>query len=119
MQDGVNSSPSEYGRSEEVSQPRIPGGKNDPSPSSSEQRIPTNTSAYLSGLSELAGRSFTSAQEAVEAILRLVVDQLGLRSSFLTRISHEECRNEVLAAHNLTGGSNVQEGVLLELPQTF
>lgn len=119
MQGGINSSPSEYGRSEVGSHPRNPGDKNDPSLSSSEQRIPTNTSAYLSGLSELAGRSFASAQEAVEAILRLVVDQLGLRSSFLTHISHEEGRNEVLAAHNLTGGSNVQEGALLELPQTF
>ncbi len=74
---------------------------------------------YLSGLSGLAGRSFASTQVAVEAILQLVTEQLGLRSSFLTRITREAGRNEVLAAHNSAGGSDVQEGALLELLQTF
>jgi hypothetical protein len=119
MQDGVNSFPREYGRSKEAFHTPTPGGNNDASPSSSEQHIPTKTTAYLSGLSELAGRSFASTQEAVEAILRLVVDQLGLRSSFLTRISREERNNEVLVAYNLADGSDVQSGVLLELAQTF
>ena len=119
MQDGVDSSPSEHGRSEEVSHTRTPGGEYDASAPSSEQRAPTNTNAYLSGLSELAGRSFASTQEAVEAILRLIVNQLGLRSSFLTHISREECQKEILVAHNLVDGSDIQSGVSLELPQTF
>lgn len=88
-------------------------------PSSSDKDTRPGTNAYLSGLSKLAGRSFASTQEAVEAILQLIVDQIGLRSSFLTHITREECQNEVLVAHNSAGGSEVQEGVLLELPQTF
>jgi hypothetical protein len=119
MQDGVDSSPSEYGRSKEVSHTRTPGGENDASASSSEQRAPTNATAYLSGLSELAGHSFASTQEAVEAILQLIVDKLGLRSSFLTHISREECQEEILVAYNLVDGSDIQSGVKLELPQTF
>jgi hypothetical protein len=74
---------------------------------------------YLSTLSELAGRSFASTQETIEAILTLVVKELGLRSSFLTCIDREECQNEILVAYNAPGGSSIQEGALLELPQTF
>ncbi len=119
MQDDVNSSPSEYGRPKGVSHTPTPGGNNDASALSAEQHILTNTTAYLSGLSELAGRSFASTREILETILRLVTDQLGLRSGFLTRISREECQKEVLVAYNLTGGSDMREGGLLELSQTF
>ena len=80
---------------------------------------PTHANTYLSNLSELAGHSFASTQEAVEAILRLIVDRLGLRSSFLTRIDQEECQHEVVMAQNLAGGSDIQAGVVMELSQTF
>ncbi len=87
--------------------------------SSSEQYARTGTGTYLRSLSELAGRSFASTQEAIEAILGLIVNQLGLRSSFLARTSCQECQNEVLIAQNLAGGSDVQQGTLLKLPQTY
>jgi hypothetical protein len=79
----------------------------------------TQADTYLSNLSELAGHSFASTQEAVEAILRLIVDRLGLRSSFLTRIDQEECQHEVIMAQNLAGGSDIQVGVVMKLSQTF
>ncbi len=79
----------------------------------------TDADTYLSGLSELAGRSCDPTQEAVEAALRLVVERLGLRSSFLTHIDQEECRHEVIMAQNLAGGSDMQAGVVVDLPQTF
>ena len=87
--------------------------------SSSERHRSAGPGTYLGGLSELAGRSFASNREAVEAILQLITEQLGLRSSFLTRITREVGRNEVLAAHNSAGGSDVQQDALLELSQTF
>ncbi len=58
------------------------------SPTSEQQRY-TDTGTYLNSISELAGRSFASTSEAIEVILYLVIDQLSLRSSFLTRISCE------------------------------
>ncbi len=78
-----------------------------------------DTSTVLTSLSELAGRSFASKQESVEAILRLIVDQLGLRSGFLARIDREACQLEVISAYNRAGGSEMQSGTVLELPQTF
>lgn len=74
---------------------------------------------YLSGLSELAGNSFHSTHEAIDATLRLLVEQLGMRSSFLTRIERIEGRHEVVAAYNEPGGCDIVEGDVLELPQTF
>jgi hypothetical protein len=79
----------------------------------------TGTGNVLSSLSELAGRSFASKQEAVEAILRLIVDHLGLRSSFLTRTDREACQLEVVMAHNRVGGSEVHPGTVVELAQTY
>ena len=75
--------------------------------------------AYLGGLSELAGRSFGSAEEAREAVLRLLSEQLGMRSAFLTRITPEENRNEVVASHNAPGGCGISAGALLPLSGTF
>ena len=77
------------------------------------------TTVYLDGLSALAARSFPTTRAAIDAALRLLVDQLGMRSSFLTRIAREERRHEVLAAHNEPGGCDVAVGDVLELPQTF
>ncbi len=119
MQDDSQSASRQHDKYEDVPPTPPPRDRNDLPVSSSEQRIPTHTVAYLDSLSELAGRSFASTQESIIAILRLIVEQLGLRSSFLTHISREKSQNEVMAAHNLTGGSGIQEGALLELPQTF
>ena len=77
------------------------------------------TTLYLDGLSRLAARSFSSTRGAMEATIQLLVEQLDMRSSFLTRISRDECRHEVLAAHNLPGGCDVVAGDVLDLPQTF
>ena len=88
---------------------------------SSEQRQASDqdNGVYLRGLSELAGRSFASTTEALGATLELIVDQLGLRSSFVTRINRETYQNEVIAAYNVPGGCDVPAKALLELPQTF
>ncbi len=75
--------------------------------------------AYLGGLSELAGRSFDSAQEAREALLRLISEQIGMRSAFLTRITPGENRNEVVASHNAPGGCGIPVGAVLPLSGTF
>ncbi|CAA9266862.1 MAG: hypothetical protein AVDCRST_MAG93-2449 [uncultured Chloroflexia bacterium] len=74
---------------------------------------------YLHSLSELAGCSFASTTEALGATLKLIVDQLGLRSSFVTAIDRETCQNEVIAAYNVPGGCDVPAKALLELPETF
>ena len=74
---------------------------------------------YLGGLSELAGTSFGSSREATNAVLRLLADQLGMRSGFLTRITPQDNRNEVLAAYNAPGGCDIPAGALLPLSQTY
>ena len=74
---------------------------------------------FLGGLSELAARSFASTEEAMASILLLIVEQFGMRTSFLTRITRELGRSEVLAALNRPGGCDVAPGSLLELPLTF
>ncbi len=66
--------------------------------------------AYLSGLSKLAGRSFDSVEEAAQALLQLISERLGMRSAFLTRITPETNRNEVLAPHNAPDGCGIPPG---------
>ena len=73
----------------------------------------------LAGLGTLAARRFTSTAEAVDAILRAIAEQTGVRSSFLTRITRDTGQSEVLAAFNAPGGCDVRSGDVLELPQTF
>ena len=75
--------------------------------------------AYLGGLSELAGRSFDSVEEATLALLQLLSEQLGMRSAFLTRITPEENRNEVVASHNAPDGCGILAGAVLPLSGTF
>ncbi len=74
---------------------------------------------YLGDLSELAGRSFDSVEEAREAFLQLLSEQLGMRSAFLTRIMPEENRNEVVASHNAPDGCSIPVGTVLPLSGTF
>jgi hypothetical protein len=75
--------------------------------------------AYLGGLSKLAGRSFDSVEEAAQALLQLISEQLGMRSAFLTRITPETNRNEVLASHNAPDGCGIPPGAVLPLSGTF
>ncbi len=74
---------------------------------------------YLGGLSVLAARSFSSSQETREAMLRLVAEQLGMRSAFLTHITPDEDRNEVIAAYNAPGGCEIPTGAVFPLSGTF
>ena len=75
--------------------------------------------AYLGSLSELAGRSFGSGEEATAALLQLVSEQLSMRSAFLTRITPESNRNEVVASHNAPDGCGIPVGAVLPLSGTF
>ena len=75
--------------------------------------------AYLGQLSALAARTFSSTDELMEAILTLIVDQLGMRTSFLTHIVREQAENRILAAYNEPGGCDVQAGIELPLEDTF
>lgn len=92
---------------------------NDTSYDSSEKDRPPDTSAFLNSISELAAGRYCSTREMVEAVLELLTDQIGMRSSFLTRITSDRNRLEVLAAHNEPGGSDVPSEVSLELHETF
>ena len=62
-----------------------------------------NTTVYLDGLARLAGRSFPSTSDAVDGILRLLSEQLGTRSCFLTHVI-DGCHWRVTAAYNVPGG---------------
>lgn len=75
--------------------------------------------AYLGGLSELAGRSFDSVEEAREALLQLLSEQLDMRSAFLTHITPQENRNEIVASHNAPDGCGIPVGAMLPLSGTF
>ena len=79
----------------------------------------TVSPAYLGGLSELAGRSFNSVEEEREALLQLLAEQLGMRSTFLTRITPEENRNEVMASYNAPNGCGIPLGAVFPLSGTF
>lgn len=74
---------------------------------------------YLGGLSALAAQSFASTHAAFEATLQLISQQLGLRTSYLTKIMVEQQLSHVLAAYNAPGGCDVATGALLALPETF
>lgn len=82
--------------------------------SNTRQSIP-----YLSPLSALAARSYESTNELVDAVLSLVSDQLGLRTSFLTNITVTENRNRVVAAYNRPGGCGIMADSDLPLADTF
>ena len=46
-------------------------------------------------------------------------EQIGTRSSFLTRITRDIEQSEVLAAFNAPNGCDIVPGSVLALPQTF
>lgn len=74
---------------------------------------------YLGGLSALAAQGFASTHAAFEATLQLISEQLGLRTSYLTKITVEQQLSHVLAAYNAPGGCDVAPGATLALPETF
>ena len=78
-----------------------------------------DTSNYLAGLSALAARGFPSISAAVDAILQLMVEELGTRSSFLARIAHENSQLEVVSVLNLPGGCDIQVGTTVPLQKGF
>jgi|GEM_PF-6839337 len=80
---------------------------------------PAALSAYLDSLSALSARSFPTTDALVDAVLALITTQLGLRTSFLTRITPTENRNHVLAVHNRPGGCDLASGIDLPLEDTF
>lgn len=70
----------------------------------------SETSAYLDGLFALSRSGFRSPQDATTAIFQLVREQLGMRSSFLSRASSETNRFHIVAAHNEPGGCGIEIG---------
>ncbi len=88
-------------------------------PASLPPRPPAEAAAYLHHLSSLAGHSFPLTSELLAAVLKTVVDSLGLRTSYLTHITCEDGRSEVLAAYNAPGGCDVAPGTVLVLTDTF
>lgn len=73
----------------------------------------------LDSISILAARSFPSTDALIEAMLVLITDQLGLRTSFLTRITPRENRNHVIAAYSQPDGCGLESGIDLPLEDTF
>lgn len=74
---------------------------------------------YLDSLSALARRGFVSNQEATNAILQLLMEQLTMRSSFLTHVTCEADQFEVIAAQNEAGGCAIQVGIVVPVSQNF
>src|SRR6266851_5888081 len=78
-----------------------------------------STVSYLKGLSILASHGFDTVNSAVDAILQLMVEQLGMRSSFLAHFKRGSRQLEVVAVHNLPGGCDIQVGTAVPLSQNF
>ncbi len=76
-------------------------------------------SGYLSGLSGFAAKGFESPWKTIEAILEAVVEQLGMRTSFLSHIEREGGRFRVLASHNRPGGWGMEPGDAVGLSDSF
>lgn len=74
---------------------------------------------YLRELSTLPAASFASLEGSTQAILELIAEQLGLRSSYITHVVPEEDLNEVVAAYNKPGGCNVSAGGRGSLEKTY
>lgn len=74
---------------------------------------------YLHPLSALAATSFPSTAALIDAILALITEQLGLRTSFLTQITPAANCNHVLAVYNQPHGCDLVAGIDLPLEDTF
>ncbi len=80
---------------------------------------PSGPAQYIGSLSALSAKSFPSTEALIEAILALITDQLGLRTSFLTQITPADNRSHVVAAYNQPDGCDLPAGVDLPLEDTF
>lgn len=73
----------------------------------------------LHELAALAAHSFGSTAESIQALLKTIASQLGLRTSFLTEITPATGRNHILAAYDAPGGSGILAGTDLHLGDTY
>jgi len=62
-----------------------------------------DTNSSLAGLSILAARGLDTIQAAGEAILQLMMEQMGTPARFLAGVAYENGHLEVLAALNTPG----------------
>ncbi len=101
------------------------GGRGDHAAAESSQadeqrQVPAEVrAAYMESISNLAGSRYQSTGEMVEAVLRLLVGQLGMRSSHLAHVVPEDDRYEIVSSFNEAGGSEVPAGAQLELHKTY
>lgn len=85
----------------------------------SDEAPGTPATQALDALSDLAAHSFATSSDAAEAILRAITAQLGMRTSWVSRIDRRTDESLVLAARNEPGGCGVDAGITLPLPDTF
>ena len=79
----------------------------------------TRDEAYIDALSRLTAESFASLDDAMTTIVEFVAEQVGTRSSFLSRIDPAQDTLEVLVAFNAADGCAVNPGETIPLPHTF
>lgn len=75
--------------------------------------------AYIDALSRLTAESFATLDDATTTIVNFVAEQVGTRSSFLSRIDAEAGTLELLVAYNAAGGCALNQGEVIPLPRTF
>jgi PAS domain S-box-containing protein len=85
-----------------------------PTPWAEEQ----TSTPLIRGLSALAAPSYASADAAAAAIVQLITDQLGMRTSYLTRLLPEG-KLEILAAYSAPEGCVLTVGAMYSVPETF
>ena len=87
-------------------------------PAASSRSQPSAT-ALLGGLSSLAGRSYRTSAEATEAILKLIAAQLGMRTTYLSRINRASDDLLVRSSFNAPDGCDVVAGSTFDLQDTY
>jgi len=80
-----------------------------------DQQAPT----YLDSLSALSARGFATLDDALESVLHLIVDTIGLRSSFMTQLDPSTGQATIVAAVNQPGGSDIEPGATYPLDHMF
>ncbi len=73
--------------------------------------------AYLGQFSALAARTYESTEALMESVLTLIVGQLGMRTSFLTHLEHNQLC--ILATNNEPGGCDLRADTAFPLEVTF
>jgi PAS domain S-box-containing protein len=77
------------------------------------------TTAFLGSLSAVAGRSFATTEETLDAMLRVIGRQLGMRTSYLAWIDRGAGRSEIVAVYAESGGCAVGCGRVYALADTY